>query len=213
MGIEGECQGCTTSVDITGGGVEPSLAERGGGVTLPLMHLYVLHQQYLARWIKYLPFALGLLCLCVGLCSRELLRCALRCARRLDPRLLPRAGYSAAGYSAAPEAEDAALRAPLYKHGTGGTGGTGTGTDTGMGMGTGMGTGMGMGAMGGVGVPGMQGVLGMGGVAGYAELLHDRLDSLYLTLYGNMVKIDFLTFFEKIQKCLRSVTIFVLTVF
>ena len=42
-------------------------------MTLPLLHLYVLHQQYLARWMKYLPFALGLLCLGLGLCSREVL--------------------------------------------------------------------------------------------------------------------------------------------
>ena len=113
VGIEGECPAaaapdrCSTSVDVTGGGIVPAQAEPSKGVTLSLMHLYVLHQQYLARWIKYLPFALGLLCLCVGLCSREVLRCALQCACRLVSR---------AGYSSAPGVEDG-THEPLYKQG------------------------------------------------------------------------------------------------
>ena len=65
VGIEGECMAaaarspadlrCSASVDVAGGGIVPSQAEPSEGATLSLMHLYVLHKQYLARWIKYLP--------------------------------------------------------------------------------------------------------------------------------------------------------------
>eukprot|EP00908_Phaeocystis_cordata_P002119 Transcript_12266.p1 GENE.Transcript_12266~~Transcript_12266.p1 ORF type:complete len:671 (+),score=156.11 Transcript_12266:3-2015(+) len=129
VGIEGDCDvaafdyalgGCSASVDITGGGILPSRTEPTAGVGLELMHLYVLHQQYLARWLKYLPFVLGLLCLCVGLCSREVVRCTILCACRLGNLLRPAAqavlryaGFSTPFYSPAPEDSE-----PLYKQDT-----------------------------------------------------------------------------------------------